>query len=88
MKKRKWLWGFAALPFIGLPLIAQETKPQEAANPAAAPAPDKPPAANVPVTPATAAPSADTPEPVSDEQQRPADEKISADNSLSFPVDI
>jgi hypothetical protein len=35
------------------------------------------------------APSAqDTPEPVSSEPATPADERLSVDNSLSFPVDI
>jgi hypothetical protein len=84
MKWKQWLWGFAALPFIGLPLIAQETKPPEPVSQAPAPATEAQPAA----TPAPPAPAADSPEPVSTEEQRPADEKISADNNLSFPVDI
>ncbi len=87
MKRKKWLWGFAALPFIGLPLIAQETAPPPARE-APAPAADTQPAAPPAATPATTAPAVDKPEPVSTEEQRPADEKISADNSLSFPVDI
>lgn len=85
MKLKKWLWGFAALPFIGLPLIAQEPTPQPAGE---APAPADAQPAATPATPAAATPTSDSPEAVSTEEQRPAYEKISADNNLSFPVDI
>jgi hypothetical protein len=78
MKLKGWTWIIAALALAlaGVPLVAQQTQP--AAEPEAAstaPAPDAPPAA-------------ETAEPVSQESAQPADEKLSVDNSLSFPVDI
>lgn len=72
---KKWLWGLAALPFIGLPLIAQETAPEPAAQVPAA----------VPVV------VDELPAEVTDElseEERLADERLSIDKSLSFPVDI
>jgi hypothetical protein len=86
MRWKRWLWAFAALPCIGLPLIAQETT--EPAGDAAAPPAETQPAPTPAATPAAATPASDSPEAVSTEEQRPADEKISADNNLSFPVDI
>ncbi len=76
MRRRTWLWTLAALPLIGVPLIAQQTPPPESAAP-------------VPVTPARETPPPEeVPEPVSREDAEPADERLSVDNSLSFPVDI
>lgn len=84
MRFRKWLWGLAALPLVGLPLIAQESAPPEppAAQPAAAPP--------APGDEKSAEPAAadDETDAASSEAQRPADERMSADNNLSFPVDI
>jgi len=77
MRSRRWLWSFAVLPLVGVPLIAQESKPPVAADTAVAPA-DKAPA-----------PAAeDAPEPASQQPPEPPDEHLSADNSLSYPVDI
>lgn len=82
MKHRRWLWALAALPLVGVPLIAQQVPPVESSAPAPAPAPASAPA------PEEAPPPEDTPEPVSREAAQPADERLSVDNSLSFPVDI
>jgi hypothetical protein len=38
--------------------------------------------------PGEAPPAQDTPEPVTSEAATPADERLSVDNSLSFPADI
>lgn len=76
MKHRRWLWALAALPLVGVPLIAQQVPPAESPAPVPAPEPEEAP------------PPEDTPEPVSREAAQPADERLSVDNSLSFPVDI
>jgi hypothetical protein len=88
MRWKKWLWGFAALPFIGLPLIAQE--PAQPAGEAPVPASEAPApvGGTQPAAAPAAAPTNDAPEAASTDEQRPADEKISADNNLTFPVDI
>lgn len=87
MKNRKWLWGMAAvLPLAGLPLIAQETPPAPAAQPAPPPASE---AKSADAKPAAAEEAKDeAPEAAATEDQRPADERLSADNNISFPVDI
>jgi hypothetical protein len=72
MIARRW-WLLAALVPLYLPLRAQETQPAEA-PPATEPAPA---AAEPPATPVEAAP-----------EPRPPEEQVSADNNLSFPVDI
>ena len=83
MKSRRWLWGFALLPLTCLPLIAQEAGQQD--TPTQTPG----------QTPAqTQAPAADTSraqeasDPDAGEESAPPDEHVSADNNLSFPVDI
>jgi hypothetical protein len=75
MKWRRWWWALAALPLV-VPLVAQETQP-----PADKPAPAE-------STSAESAPADDKPEQPSDAPPERADEHISADNSLTFPVDI
>lgn len=84
MKPKQWLWGLAALPVICVPLIAQESRPQAPAAPTEAPV-TTPPAATPPAATAT---NADTPEPAAQQPVEPEDERLSADNTLSFPVDI
>jgi hypothetical protein len=76
MKWRRAAWLLVALPLFGMPLIAGEpsTEPAAPAQPAGA------------TTDASAATTA--PEQASQEPPEPADERISADNSLSYPVDI
>lgn len=74
MKAKRWLWALAALPVIVLPLIAGESRPE-------------PPAASATPAPGNAD-AAEAPEAASPQQPEPADERISADNSLSYPVDI
>lgn len=92
--RRSLLWMLAlALPaslLLLLPLRAQE-KPAAAPEKTAAPS-DKPVAAtDKPAAPAEkTSPPADTPpapEAASDDEL-PPDERVSADNNLSFPVDI
>ena len=65
---------------------------QEAPSPPAAAAPPAPPAAASPATPPATPPrqadAAPTPEERSEGEELPADERVSADNNLSFPVDI
>jgi hypothetical protein len=76
MKWRRAAWLLVALPVFGLPLIAGESGPE--------------PAAPVPPVGATrdASSPTDAPEQASQEPPEPDDERISADNSLSYPVDI
>jgi hypothetical protein len=75
MAKRRWWWLLVALvPLLYLPLRAQETQPT---GPATAPATPAPAAAEPAPTPAEAAP-----------EPKPTEEQVSADNNLSFPVDI
>jgi hypothetical protein len=74
MKIRKWLWGIALLPLMCVTLVAQEPKGEDPAAQAADQAP-------APAAEDQAAPS-------SNEEPDPPDEQVSADNNLSFPVDI
>jgi hypothetical protein len=76
MKWKRAAWLLVALPVFGLPLIAGEPGAER-------PAPAQP-AGAAEDTPATS----DAPEQVSQQPPEPADERISADNSLSYPVDI
>jgi hypothetical protein len=76
MKWKNALWLLAALPVFGLPLLAGESRPE--------PAVPAQPAGNA----SDAPPPADAPEPAATEAQEPADERISADTSLTYPVDI
>lgn len=82
MSNRKWLWALAALPLVGLPLIAQEaaTTPPEPAVPQQAPAPEP--------KPADTDGEQEDADQASSDDKRPADERMSADNNISFPVDI
>lgn len=77
----RWLFILPLLPLLGVPLIAQESD---------APAADEPaPAQPAPVRPEAPAPAADEEEEefVPDPRRGP-EERVSADNNLSFPVDI
>lgn len=74
MKIRKWLWGLALLPMAGVTLVAQEPGTNESAAQPAEQAP----------APATD----DQPPPSSAQESDPPEEQVSADNNLSFPVDI
>ncbi len=76
---RRWLFGLGVLPLLCLPLAAQETTPPEPPPQRQAPAPVAQ-APEAPAPDAAEAPSKDKPEPV--------DERISADNNITFPVDI
>lgn len=85
---RSWLWLLLALPWLCLPLALREVRSQEAAP--ATPAPARPAAEPAPET--AQKPAAQTPE-AADAEPPAADtgdteEKVSADNNLSFPVDI
>jgi len=79
MKSRKWLWAFALLPLVCLPLIAQEPKAGDsgAQNQQEAPAPQADPP-----------PAEQQPEPATEQEPVQPEERVSADNNLSFPVDI
>jgi len=68
-----------------LPSGAQEA-PARAAPPPVAPA--APPPATPPATPPRDKESAPEPEERNAGEELPADERVSADNNLSFPVDI
>jgi hypothetical protein len=81
MKRKHWWWGLAVLPVVCVPLVAQESKPQ-------APAEPQPTPAAAATAPAAAKPAADKPEPAAQQPAEPPDERLSADNTLSFPVDI
>ncbi len=88
MKSKQWLWAFAALPLVCVPLIAQESRDaaKDAAQKTAQDA--KPaPAASAPQVDAKTA-ATESPEPVSTDKPDAPDERISADNNTSFPVDI
>ncbi len=74
MRSGKWLWGIALLPLAGVTLVAQEQKDEDRPAQAA----DQPPA------PA----NRDQPEASSAQQPAAPDDQVSADNNLSFPVDI
>ncbi|MEJ0099670.1 MAG: hypothetical protein WDO12_08010 [Pseudomonadota bacterium] len=86
MKSKHWLWAFAALPLVCVPLIAQENRDvvKDAAQKNAQDAKPAPAAPTAQVD----AKAAESPEPVSTDKPEPADERISADNNTSFPVDI
>jgi hypothetical protein len=73
MKNRKWLWAFAVLPLVCASLVAQEPKDGDPKAPAQEQAPPEP------------APGESTP---ADKEPDPPEEHVSADNNLSFPVDI
>jgi hypothetical protein len=75
MRPGKLLWLFALLPLVLVSAGAQEPAAQE-------PVPEQPPAA------ATEPPAEDKPEPASPPAPEPVEEQVSADNNLSFPVDI
>jgi hypothetical protein len=77
MKIRKWLWGVALLSLMCVTLVAQEPKSEDPAAQAA----DEAGQAPAPV-------AADRPAPSSTEEPDPPEEQVSADNNLSFPVDI
>lgn len=70
MKTKKWLWAFAVLPLVCVPLVAQE---QKTGDPEATPAEP---------------PTEGKPDAASQQQPDPPEERVSADNNLSFPVDI
>lgn len=72
-RKIRWLLPFAVLPLLGLPLIAQE--PEQEQESAAPPA-------------ETAADAADLDEEDAAPLPLGPEERVSADNNLSFPVDI
>jgi hypothetical protein len=73
IRDRRWLWLLAALPpLLLLPLHAQDSAPV-----------DPPPPQRETTSPAPAAPEA-----ASTDAPDPAEERVSADNNLSFPVDI
>ena len=86
--RRNGLWLLAALTLLGAPPALREVRGQEAADPVV-PAPAK---AAEPVNEAAKKPPA--PPPDADVAEPPAadagdnEEKVSADNNLSFPVDI
>jgi len=78
IRNRRWLWLLAALPpLLLLPLHAQDGSAQ------APPRETTPPATATPPAPAAPAPEAASPD-----APDPAEERVSADNNLSFPVDI
>jgi hypothetical protein len=75
IRDRRWLWLLVALPpLLYLPLHAQDSAP--VTPPRETPAPDTPAPATAPVAEA----AGDAP--------APGEERVSADNNLSFPVDI
>ena len=80
MKRKTWLWAFAVLPLACLPLVAQEPKAEDSAEPVAG-------QATAPAEPPAEAP-ADTKPEAAARQPDPPEERVSADNNLSFPVDI
>lgn len=82
-RRGSWWLAVAALVLLYLPLRAQETAPPATA---ATPAP----AATGAPTPAPAreADSADQPVPAEKPPTDVPEERVSADNNLSFPVDI
>jgi hypothetical protein len=86
MKRKRWLWGLTALPVVCLPLIAGESQ-QQAPPPAQSPE-QAPPQAPAAAPPTTAESNGDAPEPAAPPPTVPEDERLSADNTLSFPVDI
>ena len=61
---------------------------QEAPSPPATATPPAPPPAATPARPPRQADAAPAPEERSEVEELPADERVSADNNLSFPVDI
>lgn len=79
MKSRRWLWVFALLPLTGLPLIAQEPGAEDSA----AQNQDE-----APVPPSGVSPSGQQAVPAAEQQPEQPEEQVSADNNLSFPVDI
>jgi hypothetical protein len=85
MKRRYWPWAIAALPLVWMPLLAQDAAPASKPEPTTTPQPDKAPAQSAPSVPA---PDTDKPEPAAQQPAEPGDERLSADNTLSFPVDI
>ena len=78
IRERRWLWLCAALLplLLYLPLHAQDSAPVD---------PPPPPRETAPPAPAPVPPAA---EPASTDAPDPAEERVSADNNLSFPVDI
>lgn len=75
MRPGKLLWMFAMLPLVLVSAGAQEPAAQE-------PDPEQPPVA------ATEPPAEEDPEPTAPPEPEPVEEQVSADNNLSFPVDI
>ncbi len=84
MKVRHWLWLMVALPLLCLPRVMREGRSQEAAAPVKEAAPGN---ADITATPAAPAPEADAAEPPAADEADDQ-EQVSADNNLSFPVDI
>jgi hypothetical protein len=79
IRDRRWFWLLVALPpLLYLPLHAQDG----AQVPPQSPPRETPPAADAPSDSAPAA------EPSSSDAPDPSEERVSADNNLSFPVDI
>lgn len=91
MKRSRLWWLLAALPLAYLPLAAQESAPPQ--KPAEPPAQTPVPAADAPAA-QTPAPAAGEPADQAEPAREPAAkdeapiEQVSADNNLSFPVDI
>lgn len=86
MKRGRLWWLLAALPLAWLPLVAQETaepqKPAETPAPVEAQAPAEAPA------PATGEPADKAAAREPPPREEGPIEQVSADNNLSFPVDI
>ena len=84
MRDRRWLLAALPLLLLFMPLHAQDgdSAPPASRDTAPAPTPPPPPAS---APPATAPPAA---EGTSTDAPDPGEERVSADNNLSFPVDI
>lgn len=82
---RRWWVLVAAVPLACLPLVAQETAPPpaEPAKPAPPPASESAPEASKPADPPADAKVAEQAA-----AEGAPEERVSADNNLSFPVDI
>ncbi len=75
------------LPLLSLPLRAQESA-QGPAPTTPVPAPASPPASPPATPPASSAPPPSSEAPPAEAEPDPGEERVSADNNLSFPVDI
>jgi hypothetical protein len=75
--KKKWLLGFMLLPLVGVSLLAQEPATEDTPAPTEEQQPE-----------AAGSPAADKPDNTPPRQPDQPEERVSADNNLSFPVDI